>query len=127
MRYNKSKGGVLHLGRNDHMHKYRLGHDLLDRSSVEKDLGVLGDNRLAMSQQCALVAKNADKILGCIKRSVASRSREVILSLYSALVRPHLNYCVQFWASQYIKRQGSPGKSRVEGRKDDKEPGVSLL
>ena len=108
MRYNKSKGGVLHLGRNDHMHKYRLGHDLLDRSSVEKDLGVLGDNRLAMSQQCALVAKNADKILGCIKRSVASRSREVILSLYSALVRPHLEYCVQFWASQYKKRQGSP-------------------
>jgi len=86
-----------------HRHKYRLGREWLKSSPEEKDLGVLVGEKLNMSRQCALAAQKANLILGCIQSSVASRAREGILPLYSALMTPHLESCIQLWSPQHKK------------------------
>ena len=82
---------------------------------VERDLRVLVDKKQDMSQQCALVAWKANRVLGCIKKRVASREREVIDPLYSALVRPHLEYCIQAWGPQYKEKLITLGTGLEEG------------
>ncbi|GAB0209913.1 mitochondrial enolase superfamily member 1 [Grus japonensis] len=98
MKFSKDEYQVLHLGWNNPMYQCRLEVHWIKRSLAEKDLRVLVGNKLNVNQQCDLAAKEANSVLGCTSNSVANRSGEVILPLYSSLVRPHLESCIQFWA-----------------------------
>ena len=102
-RFNKAESKVLHLGWGNARYFYKLEEEVLESSPAEKVLGVLVDEKLDMSQQRVFAACKANCVLGCIKRGMGSRDREVIVPLHSALVRPHLEYCVQAWGPQHKK------------------------
>ncbi|PKU49077.1 rna-directed dna polymerase from mobile element jockey-like [Limosa lapponica baueri] len=96
MKLNKDKCKVLHLGKHNPGVQHGLGSTHLGSSSVERNLGVLVDNKLNTSEQCAAVAKQANRLLGCINMGISSRHKGVIVPLYSVLVRPLCNTVFSF-------------------------------
>ncbi|CAM5098404.1 unnamed protein product, partial [Eretmochelys imbricata] len=119
MRFNKDKCRVLHLGRKNPMHRYRLGTEWLGSSSAEKDLGVTVYEKVDMSQQCALVAKKANGILGFISRGIASRSRDVIVPPLFDTGEASSGVLCPVLGPTLPEGCGKIGKSPAEGNKDD--------
>ncbi|PKU47522.1 rna-directed dna polymerase from mobile element jockey-like [Limosa lapponica baueri] len=124
MRFNKAKCRVLHLGWGNPQYQYRLGDEGTESSPAEEDLGVL-DEKLDVSQQYALTAQKANHILGCIKRSVASRLWEVILPLCSGETPTWST--VSSSGALSTGRTWTFGAGPAEGHKDGQRTGAPML
>uniref|UniRef100_A0A8C5LXA5 Reverse transcriptase domain-containing protein n=1 Tax=Leptobrachium leishanense TaxID=445787 RepID=A0A8C5LXA5_9ANUR len=95
--FNVDKCKIMHLGRKNPRAEYRIFDTVLTSTSEERDLGVIISEDLRVSSQCNRASGIAGRMLGCVGRGISSRKREVLMPLYRALVRPHLEYCVQYW------------------------------
>ncbi|CAM4653297.1 unnamed protein product [Lepidochelys kempii] len=104
MKFNSEKCKVMHLGINNKNISYKLGMHQLEVTE-EKDCGVLVDHRMTLSHQYDMAVKKANAVLGCIRRGISSRDKEVLVLLYKALVRPHLENCVQFWSPMFRENE----------------------
>ena len=103
MKFNLDKCKVLHIGSSNDRARYSMNGSELIKVDEERDLGVTISHDLKPSKQCSQVVKTANKLLGFIGRTFEFKSEKVILTLFNALVRPHLEYCVQFWSPYYRK------------------------
>ena len=75
----------------------------LQEVSEEKDLGIIVSDDLKWDKQCTAAVKQANRILGMIKRNFVDSLKETILALYKSLVRPHLEYCIPVWNPYLVK------------------------
>ena len=125
MEFNLSKCKVLRMGKNNENRDYRMQGVILERVTQEKDLGVvidMGGKRAAQSR--AAIGK-VNRVLGCIRRGIIYKPKEVVLTLYRNLVRAHPEYCVQFWSSQL--RKDIDAIERVQRRATQLIPGLARL
>ena len=82
---------------------YEMGETILSITVIEKDLGVTMNANMKVSEQCRIAASKGNQVLGMIRRNITYKDKSLIVPLYKAIVRPHLEYCIQAW-SLYLRK-----------------------
>ena len=102
MSFNVSKCAVLQIGNNNPKNVYHMNDTIVKAAASQKDLGVTINNDLKWSKQIENSVNKANRMLGLITRNFKFRSKNIVLTLYKSLVRPHLEYAVQFWSPHQL-------------------------
>ena len=87
----------LHTGHGNEDAQYTMGGTVLNTTLKEKDLGLIISADMKVSEQCGIAAAKGNQILGLIRRNIVYKEKELIITLYKTIVRPHLEYCIQAW------------------------------
>ena len=103
MDFNADKCKVMHLGNKNLLANFEINNSYLTETTEEKDLGVIISRNMKVGPQCVQAVKNANKVLGMIKRTFDVRDKNVVINLYKSLVRPHLEYCMSAWRPYLVK------------------------
>ena len=103
MLFNFGKCKCLHTGPVNTGMNYEMGGTILSKTVKEKDLGVTMNADKKDSEQCRIAASLGNQVLGMIRRNIAYKDKRLIIPLYKAIVRPHLEYCIQAW-NPYIRK-----------------------
>ncbi len=103
MPFNDNKSQILQVGTRNHKFEYEMNGTKLESVQCVEDLSVTIASSLIFSQQCADAAGKANRMRGFINRNFSFKNKDVVLPLYISLVRPNLEYAVQFWAPHHAK------------------------
>ena len=103
MLFNFGKCKCLHRGPGNTGINYEMGGTVLRKTLKEKDLGVTMNANMKVSEQCRIAASKGKQVLGMIRRNITYKEKSLIVHLYKAIVRPHLEYCIQAW-SPYLRK-----------------------
>ena len=103
MLFNFGKCKCLHIGPGNTSMNYEMGGTILSTTVKEKDLGVTMNANMKVSEQCRIAASKGNQVLGMIRRNITYKDKSLIVPLYKAIVRPHLEYCIQAW-SPYLRK-----------------------
>ena len=95
MLFNFGKCECIHIGHGNM--EYKMVDAVLGRPTQEKDLGVTFSADMKVSEHCGIAASKGNQILGLIRRTITYKEKQLIVPLYKAIVRPHLEYCIQAW------------------------------
>ena len=92
---------------------YEMGGTILSKTVKEKDLGVTMNANMKVSEQCRIAASKGNQILGMIRRNITHKEKSLIIPLYKAIVRPHLEYCIQAWNPHLRKDVDGQGSQKL--------------
>ena len=103
MLFNFGKCKCLYTGPGNTGMNYEMGGAILTKTVKKKELGVSMNANMKVSEQCSIAASKGNQILGMIRRNITYKENSLIVPLYKAIVRPHLEYCIQTWSPHLRK------------------------